>query len=148
MDDYDLSMAERVWQRVRGGSAPESQTGLQALAAAEQNAAAVYLFLSKGMQGRKKELLRQLYHRERNHCRYLNGISLLRDGKALSVRTAPPDGQRTEGLLRRCYARTLQAVSEYEARQEDPEYGPVFRELARQEREHCMMILEILGDRV
>ena len=36
-------------------------------------------------------------------------------------------------------------LAQYESRQSDPQYGHVFRDLARQEQEHCHRILEILG---
>lgn len=142
MAEFDEELEQRVWQRVRG-QAP--QQSLQTMAAAERGSAAVYLMLSRMMQGRKKELLRQLYHREQNHGRFLKGISVLRDGKALAVRTVPPEGKTPENLLRRCYAGSLKAAEEYASRSGDREYGPVFAKMAREEWENCAMILEILG---
>ena len=142
MDNVDTELEQRVWQRVRGEAEP---MGLQALAAAEQNAAAVYLMLSRMLQGPEKSMLRQMFERERNHSRCLNGISLLSDDRALSVRTAPPSNDRPEVALRKCYTHTLRAISAYATRQEDPEYGHIFRHLRRQEEEHCRMIAEILG---
>ena len=144
MENIDANMEQRVWQRVRGEGKPG---GLQALAAAEQSAAAVYLMLSRSAQGLEKAMLRQLFERERSHGRCLNGMSILSDDRALSVRTAPPANDRPEVALRKCYAQTLRAIREYESRREDGEYGHVFREMARQEREHCRMILELLGSR-
>lgn len=142
MAEIDEELEKRVWQRVRE---PETPRSLQAMAAAERSAAAMYLMLSRMMQGRKKELLRQLYHREQLHSRYLSGISLVRDGKALAVRTAPPEGKTPENCLRRCYAGCLQAAREYRSCADDREYGPIFARMAREEEENCAMILEILG---
>lgn len=142
MENLDSGLEQRVWQRVRG----EAQSApLQALAAAEQNLAAVYLMLSRSVQGPEKAMLRQMFERERSHGRCLNGMSMLSDDRALSVRTVPPANDRPDIALRKCYAQTLKSIREYENRVEDPEYGHVFRHLARQEREHCRMILEILG---
>ena len=141
MAEFDEELEKRVWQRVRG----QEQQTLQALAAAEKSSAAMYLMLSRMMQGRQKELLRQLYHRERDHSRYLNGISILRDGKALTARAVPPEGQRIEHMLRRCYAGCLKAAEEYESRATDREYGHIFARMAREEQENGAMILEILG---
>ena len=142
MAQFDEELEQRVWQRVRGQSPQQS---LQTLAAAERSSAAVYLMLSRMMQGRQKELLRQLYHREQNHSRYLNGISILRDGGALSARPSPPEGQKPENILRRCYAGSLKAAREYETLAQDPQYGGIFARMAREEQENCAMILEILG---
>lgn len=142
MAEFDEELEQRVWQRVRGAAA---KPPLQTMAAAERSAAAGYLMLSRMMQGRQKELLRQLYHREQNHGRLLKGISVLRDGKRLSVHTVPPEGKTPESILRRCYAATLQAAESYAEQSKDREYGPIFEKLAREERENCAMILEILG---
>ena len=141
MAEFDEELEKRVWQRVRG----QEQLPLQSMAAAEKSSAAVYLMLSRLMQGRQKELLRQLYHREQNHSRFLNGISILREGKALTARPTPPEGQRIEQLLRRCYAGCLKACQEYEKYAADPEYGHIFGHMAREEQENGRMILEILG---
>ena len=143
MAEFDENMEERIWQRVRGQE--QLSMPLQAMAAAEKSSAAMYLMLSRMMQGRQKELLRQLYHREQNHSRYLNGISILREGKALAARPVPPEGQRVEHILRRCYAGCLKAQREYEKYMADPEYGHIFSHMAREERENGLMILEILG---
>ena len=143
MAEFDEELEKRVWQRVRGQE--PGQPSLQALAAAEKSSAAMYLMLSRMMQGRQKELLRQLYHREQNHSRYLNGVSILRDGKALTARPAPPEGQRIENILRRCYSGCLKAQREYEKHSLDPEYGPIFARMAREEQENGAMVLEILG---
>ena len=142
MEHIDTALEQRVWQRVH---AEEQATGLQTLAAGEQTAAAVYLMLSKMLQGPEKAILRQLFERERSHSRWLNGIHLLQTGQRLTARAAPPENDRPEVALRKCYARTLQAIRTYEQRQNDPEFGHVFRELTRQEQEHCRMILDILG---
>lgn len=142
MENFDAALEQRVWQRVRG----EGQAAtLQAMAAAEQSAAATYLMLSRVAQGPEKAQLRQLFERERNHGRCLNGISILSEDKPLSVRTLPPQNDRPEIALRKCYAQTLRAIREYSGRTEDPEYGHVFRHMLHQEKEHCRMILEILG---
>lgn len=142
MGMYDESMEKRVWERVRS-EAP--QKSLQVLAAAEKANAAVYLRLSRLAQGPEKALLRQLFERERRHGHLLGGIHFLTEDKALSVRTAAPPADTMALALRKCYAATLQAVAEYDRRSQDPEYGHAFARMAAQEREHCTMLLELLG---
>ena len=146
MGNFDETLEQRVWQRVRAGADPLSgQTGLQALALAEHSTAAVYLMLARMAQGPEKNLLRQLFERERQHGRVLNGISILQDGEALAIRPVPPENDRPEVALRKCYSRTLQAIAHYAARENDPHYGVIFQQLLRQEQEHCRMIAEVLG---
>lgn len=146
MEHFDEALEQRVWQRIRGGADPVSgQAGLQALALAEHSAAAVYLMLARMAQGPEKALLRQLFERERQHGRILNGINILQEGTALAIRPVPPDNDRAETALRKCYSRTLQAMTHYAARENDPHYGVIFRQLLHQEQEHCRMIAEVLG---
>lgn len=141
MAEYDQQMEQRVWNRIRG----EEPKSLQALAAAERACAAVYLRLARMSQGNQKAVLRQLFERERQHSRYLNGISLLMADQSLSVRTVPPAADSLAIALRKCYAASLKAAGEYEKRKDDREYGGVFARMAEEEREHCAMILDILG---
>ena len=143
MENFDAQLERRVWQRVRADAPPVS---LQAMAAAEHTTAAVYLMLSRMMQGQQKEQLRRLFQREREHGRLLSGMSRLSEGKPLSFRAEQPEGDRLEIALRKCYVRTLQAAGNYAARENDPDFGHVFRELRRQEEENCTMILQILGN--
>ncbi len=142
MGELDESMEKRVWERVRGEAQSPS---LQVLAAAEKANAAVYLRLARLAQGPEKALLRQLFERERRHGQLLGGIHLLTTDKALSVRTASPAADSMGVALRKCYAATLKAIAEYERHSQDREYGPAFAQLAAQEQEHCIMLLELLG---
>ena len=144
MDKMDSEMEQRVWKRVRG-EMPEAPPGLQAMAAAEQNEAAVYLMLSRQLQGREKAMLRRLFSEEQSHAAILRGMQLAITGQRLAVRPVPPEPQMPEIALRKSYGRKLQALASYESRTNDREYGAVFLQLARQEREHCAAILEILG---
>lgn len=143
MENYDAAMAQRVWQRVRGEET--AHPGLQALAAAERSEAAVYLILSKVLQNREKLLLRQIFTQEQEHAACLRGIHFLTIDKPLALRTVPPASEPPEITLRKSYGRKLRALQEYESRASDPEYGPAFAHMARQEREHCVLILQILG---
>ena len=146
MENYDAEMAARVWKRVRGeADAEPPRMGIQGLAAAEWAESAVYLMLSRQLQGREKAVLRQLFEEERTHADCLKGMHLLTTGKPLALRTPPPSPETPELALRKCYARTLRALKEYESRQDDPEYGHVFRHLAEEERKHCTVILELVG---
>jgi len=145
LEKYDPELEQRVWKRVRGEEqAPPA--GLQALAAAELNEAGAYLMLSRQLQGREKALLRRLFAEEQCHAAVLRGMHKLMTGQALTTRTPPAPPDTPELALRKSYGRKLKALAEYESRAADKEYGPVFRKMAEQEREHCALLLEILGD--
>jgi hypothetical protein len=66
-------------------------------------------------------------------------------GQQPVTRSPLPEVDTPELTLRRCYGREMRCLSQYEARQSDPQYGHIFRTLAQQEKAHCHRILEILG---
>ena len=147
MEKYDSEMAARVWQRVQGEAEQVSPppVSAQALAAAETEQAAALLQLSRQLQGREKALVRRLYEEEKTHADILRGIHFLMTGRRVPIRTAPAEGHAPEIALRKCYGAALRAMKEYESRSKDAEYGAAFAALARQDRAHCTMLLEILG---
>ena len=147
MEKYDPEMAARVWRRVQGETASMAAAApsVQALAAAEMEQAGIFLQLSQRMQGREKALMRRLYEEEKVHGAMLRGIQLLTAGKCPPIRIAPAKQTSPEIALRKCYGAALRAMKEYENCMADPEYGPAFAELAKQERVHCGFILEVLG---
>ena len=148
MEQYDGSLADRVWQRVRGESGGEPpKPGLRALAAAEAREAAILRMLSGQIQGQDRTLLRDMAEAEQNHAACLGGIHFFTTGTQPGLRQISVPVEAPETALRKCYGRKLRALREYESRISDPEYGHVFAELARQERRHCAVILEIVGRR-
>lgn len=149
MEVYDPEKAARVWQRVRGENmspVPEPDIqGLLALIAEEWTDATTYLHLSRQYQGKQSATLRKMFEEEQAHAACLKGIYTLTTGTRPVVRTVPPAREPVETTLRRCYGREMRCLAEYEARSADSQYGQVFARLAAQEREHCHLILELLG---
>ena len=146
MPSIDPEKAARVWQRVRAdtdmGLVPQD---LLALIAEEQNDATTYLHLSRRFQGSRGLLLREMAQQEQTHAACLKGIYTLITGTRPVVRAQPVIREAPELTLRRCYSREMQCLSRYEAKSADAQYGQVFARLAQQEREHCRLILELLG---
>ena len=146
MNGYDPKMAARVWQRVQKApdTAPDAAQ-LMSLIAQEWTDAATYLALSRRTQGRPSALLHRLYEEEQAHMACLKGIYTLLTGSRPTTHSVQPTNEPIGLVLRRCYGREMQCLAQYEARSADPEYGPIFARLAAQEREHCRLVLEILG---
>lgn len=145
MNTIDPQKAARVWQRVQGTDRLNDRE-LLTMIAREWTDGATYLQLSRQFQGSQSAKLRRLYEEEQAHTACLKGIYTLITGTSPNVKAAPIMGMEPEALLRRCYGRQMQALADYEARTGDPEYGPVFARLAEQERAHCHLILEIIGN--
>ena len=89
--------------------------------------------------------MKQLAQQEQAHISCLKGIYTMITGE--KARFLPPKvaDDPPDIVLRRCYGREMRALAQFEARQNDPQYGHVFRGLARQEQEHCHKLLELLG---
>lgn len=146
MEAYNAEKAAQVWQRVRGSALPEDcSAGLPALIAGEWADAATYLQLSRHFQGRDAAALRRMFDEEQSHAACLKGIYTLLTGERTVTRTPPLPQEPVEATLRRCYGREMHCLAEYEQRASNREYGPVFQRLAEQEREHCRVLLELLG---
>ena len=145
METIDPAKEAQVWQRVRGQHPEDPREGLQELIAREWEVGGACLQLSRRFNGKQSALLRQLYEKEQGHCACLKGIYTLISGQRPHVRGSSAAGGLPEAELRRCYGKQMQNLAEYERRSNHPEYGHIFQELARQEREHCHLLLEILG---
>lgn len=144
MQSIDAAKAARVWQRVQENTAPK-EAGLLGMIAQEWSDAATYLQLSRKFQGKQSAALRKLYEEEQSHTDCLKGLYTLITGVRPTVKAAPITSDNIEALLRQCYGREMQCLAQYEQRSSDPEYGQIFARLATQERDHCRVILEVLG---
>jgi len=146
METYDKAKAARVWQRVQNETAADPTQGLQGLIAEEWSDAALYLSLSKRVQGPQSAILKKMSQEEQSHLACLKGIYTLQGAGRPQIPTPPPaDKTSVSMLLRRCYGREMRCLAQYEARASHPEYGQIFARMAQQEREHCRQLLELLG---
>ena len=150
MEVYDKAKANRVWQRVQNSNptVPTDPTrGLAGLIAEEWADAAIYLALSKRVQGNAAATLRKMGQQEQAHMSCLKGMYALQgSGKPDIPAPPPPDKAPVDVILRRCYGREMRCLAQYESRADHPEYGQVFARMAAQEKEHCRLILELLGE--
>ena len=147
MNSYDPKKAAAVWQRVQGQTpAPPDSASLLTLIAQEQEDASTYLHLSRQFTGKESAALRQMAYQEQSHAACLRGIYALLTGKKPALHTPPAPLENRQVLLRRCYGREMQSLTQYKARTDDPQYGHIFTRLAAQEQEHCHILLGILGN--
>ena len=134
-----------VWQRVQGEASPNPLRQLPEMIAEEKQDAATYLYLSHRFGGKEGAMLRRMFEEEQMHVTCLRGIYRMVSGERCAVHTAPAEAEEPSIALRRCYGREMRCLAAYEALSGDREYGPVFSQLAQQEREHCRNILHLIG---
>ena len=147
MEKIDPAKAARVWQRVQGDAPQEHrEQGIGEMIAREWTAAVTFVQLSRRFQGKESAILQNLYEQKQSATACLKGIYTLITGSHPTVKAVQPPQEDTEHALRRCYGREMRSLAGYEARRNDPEYGQVFTQLANNTREHCRMILELIGN--
>lgn len=137
--------SRQVWQRVQGEAPPPDHHKIPEMIAEEKKDAAAYLHLSHRFGGKEGAMLRRMFEEEQVHISCLRGIYRLCTGERPQIPSPPPPPEETAVMLRRCYGREMRALTAYERRADDPEYGPVFAQIAQQEREHCKNILHLMG---
>lgn len=136
--------SESIWQRVLGAVPPDAASLLPLIAGILSDAA-VYQYLSRKFTGQNQSQLQQLSRQSQSHAACLKGIYFLVTGERPVIRIPSPDLESPEITLRRCCGREMQRKATYEARTGDPEYGPVFADLAQETQRACRTVLEILG---
>ena len=146
MANYDPKAAARVWDRVQNTAVPTADApAILNLIEEELIDAAAYLRLSKKLPPPLAASARQMAQQEQSHAACLKGIYTMITGRKPIVPPPVLSDDPPDIILRRCYGREMRCLAQYEARQNDVQYGHVFRSLARQEQGHCHRILEIFG---
>lgn len=143
MNYYDPEKAAQVWQRVQGGSDTVA-VGLQGLLMQAVANERTYTALSRQLPA-GGQILQKMARQEQKHIACLKGICALVRGAAPQIPLSTPQTDTVEASLRKCYRNALQSLASYESRCSDPEYGPVFSQLALEKRNQCMQILSLLG---
>ncbi len=149
---FDREMAKRVWERVQTAQPEEPvlpvkhTDELQNLIVEEWQGAEVYAQLARQLQGKQAAAMKQLYEQKKAQIACLKGIYRLIAGTAPVVHAVTPKPEPMQLQLRKCYGRQMRCLARYEARANDPEYGPVYVRLANQNRNHCHTLLELLGE--
>lgn len=145
--EYDIRKEERVWQRVQQEkgerNAPREQ--IPALIMEQMQLSAAYLQISRLLQGRDGAEFVRLAREARTQAGCLKGILTLMTGCTSPIAGTPVQFATLDALLRHCYGAELRLLKEYENRRADLEYGPVFERLAQRGREHCCVLLELIG---
>ena len=147
MNAYDPQKAARVWQRVqesKPAAKPARMEDLQELILLSETMAAAYQQIARQLPKEAPQL--QRLSREKQHQRnVLRGILELTSGEKCQAHGPQIPKEPPERALTRLFGQSLRTLKAYEEKCNDPEYGPGFRVLADQEREHGVVLLGILG---
>lgn len=152
MKQIDPAAAQRVWQRVHSNSSREAAGQSTPLVRLEREVllrlreqllsdAEAFRQRSRSATPAQQVLLRQLEQQYMAEASCIKGMLVLGTGnvRGISERNSPTDS------LRHCYDNALRRLSDYTLRIGDPRFGAPFRQLEQQTRQHCVMLLELLG---
>lgn len=146
MDAYDPKKAQRVWQRVQSAQLPTaSQTEPEGLIIRANMAKAIYLKLAQQGLSNEAPVLRKLAEKKQGQIACLKGMRLLSAGRPITAVPPPASKETPLAALRRCFSIEAHALREYELHTPDREYGPVWADLAAEQRQLCRALLELLG---
>ena len=144
MEQIDQQLQRRVWERVQGIGEPPRDPWRALLYPAQENGA-VYQTLSMQMGQRVGEKLRKLHREQRRCVACIKGLCRLR-GEPVKTPVVQLPKEPARRALEKCYHREKRMWEDCENLAADSEHGVVFGRLAQQAREHCVTILEILGE--
>lgn len=148
MENLDKAMESRVWQRVQSRQEitpePVRRDNLKPWILAAQENTAAYRNLSLQLIGKQWEGLRRLEAESGRMVHSLRGICASR-GESVKLTPLPAPREAPRRCLEKSLRRSLRMHQELESRCSDPEFGPVFRSLARKAEDHCAALTEMLG---
>lgn len=145
MEQRDLELEQRVWQRVSGGPPVQQEATLAQLERRCRESAGVFRQLAQSCAGVMRESLQELYRQEYSNAMTILGIRILSGEEPEKLSTCPWNKTGICRALALAYRRSCQARADYEARAALGEYAPVFAQLAREEAEKMPRILALIG---
>lgn len=154
MEQRDLELERRVWQRVSGAQGgktaqpcePDLQgTSLRELEQRSRESANVFRQLAQTVSGMMREMLQELFNQEYHTAMTLRGMRVLSGEEPEKPSCCPWTKTGTCRALALSYRRSSQAREDYAARAASGEFAPVYAVLAREEGEKMARILSLIG---
>ena len=152
MEQRDLELERRVWQRVSGAQPAEASgevsqpgTSLRELEQRSRESANVFRQLAQTVTGMMREMVQELYHQEYHTALTLRGMRVLSGEEPEKPACCPWTKTGVCRALALAYRRSSQAREDYAARASCGEFAPVFQVLARQEGEKMAQLLSLIG---
>ena len=145
MENTEQTREQQVWQRVMARQEMPRGDDLRTLLLAAMEQSGSFRRLSEALSGKQRELVKQLYEAQQAGVACLKGIAALSHQGEEALKLWSPAKEPAAKLLEKCYHRSRRCLVEYTARCADPEFGPVFQQLARREEQICAQIAQLLG---
>ncbi len=143
MNKIDPKIAARVWQRVQGEQ-DAGEERFQTLIYRERELSSACTRLASALP-KKAKLLKDAAQAANARAVCLRGMGYLTSGSRPAAANAVKKTEAVDSVVRKCCLLCRNAITEYDARGEHPQYGCVFAQMAQEHRAHYRLFLELLG---
>lgn len=149
MEQQDLELERRVWQRVSGAQpqVPEGEAcaSLREMEQRCRESAMVFRQLAQTSTGLMRDTLQDLHRREYGNALTLMGIRILSGEEPEKQPGCPWTKTGTCRALALAFRRSSRAREDYAAHAARGEFAPVFDAMEREEREKMGRILALIA---
>ena len=147
MEQQDLELERRVWQRVSGAQVPAQGecTSLREMEQRSRESAMVFRQLAQTSTGLMRDTLQELHRQEYGNALTLLGIRVLSGEEPEKQPGCPRTKTGTCRALALAFRRSSRAREDYAARASAGEFAPVFAAMEREEGEKMRKILALIG---
>ena len=151
MEQRDLELEQRVWQRVSGmapaGEKPElcEKVSLGEMERRCRESASVFRQLAQASAGQMREALQEFHRQEYGNAMTILGIRVLSGEEPEKPACCPWNKTGFCRALALAYRRSCQARGDYLSYAAGGEYAPVFAAMAQAEGEKMARILALIG---
>ena len=146
MEQQDLELERRVWQRVSGGGEREEQPSFREMEQRCRESALAFRQLAQLSTGLMRETLQQLARQEQGNAMTLLGMRVLSGEEPEKTPCCPWTKTGTCRALALAYRRSCQAREDYSRfARGGGAYEPVFCWMAEAEKEKMGQILALIG---
>ena len=146
MEQQDLELERRVWQRVSGNVGTTAQPSLREMEQRSRESALAFRQLAQQCPISMRETLQELARMEHGNAAALLGMRVLSGEEPEKTPCCPWTKTGTCRALALAYRRSCQAREDYAAcAKAGGSYGPVFSWMAEAETEKMGRILSLIG---
>lgn len=145
MEQQDLELERRVWQRVSGAQTAGEGNSLREMEQRCRESALAFRQLAQSSTGQMREMLQELHRQEHGNALTLLGMRILSGEEPEKMQCCPWSKTGTCRALALAFRRSCRAREDYTAHAAGGEYAPVFAAMAREEAEKMGRILALIG---
>lgn len=137
MNNWEPERVRKIWQRVQHQKTTQEVPLAELFGGEMTDSNSLFRIAGNFPNG---DRLRKIAREDQKHAMMIKNTFHFMD----RPKSQPQQRQHPKLMLQQCYERKLQRLAVYQGLQSHPQWGELFRNLARQEQRHCHILLEYL----